>query len=310
MLVIVNSSAAGGTALSKWNNIKAIVFPKDSSCNANIINGDLSFARQLIIESIRKGEKEFVAAGGDGTINFLLNSLFRSQQFCNLKKIKIGAIGIGSSNDFHKPFSNNEKHFIPVKINFSEAKLRDVGVITYCINDKTITKYFLINASIGLTAEANKFFNSPDRILKLLKKRHTLSAIYYTALKTILLHHNIKVNINSNAHGKIESQLTNIGIIKNPFFSGDLSYDSPIEYNNGYFHVHCCNNFSKLDSLYLLWALANKKFHAVKKARSWVMNETNISGEKFFTVEFDGETIETNSVKFRILHEQIKVCTS
>ncbi len=41
-----------------------------------------------------------------------------------LKQINIGAVGIGSSNDFHKPFHpTNTIENVPYKINFKDAVL-------------------------------------------------------------------------------------------------------------------------------------------------------------------------------------------
>ena len=267
-------------------------------------------SHQLIQNALNNGEREFVAAGGDGTVNYLLNSLLKYSKSDIQKDIKIGAIGIGSSNDFHKPFNGLKRNHIPVKINFEEAKLRDVGYLKFTNDEKSITKYFLINASIGLTAEANNLFNNPDRVLRKLKKSSTASAIYYAALKTIFLYRNLNTEIECNIKGKIKTKITNMGIVKSPHFSGDLCYNSSINFGNGFFDVHLCEDLSKVSSLHLLWALEHSKLKKVSKLRSWKTNQISVSTDKSFTVEYDGETIKTKSVIFGILKKQIKVCVS
>ncbi len=133
----------------------------------------------LYLKSFNKGNTDFIIAGGDGSINYFLNHLINLVEPDILKQIKIGAVGIGSSNDFHKPFqSKNIVEKIPYKLNFKDAVERDVGCLLYEKDGKALKKYFLINASLGITAEGNNFFNNPDFILRFLKKISTQSAIY------------------------------------------------------------------------------------------------------------------------------------
>ena len=309
MLIIINPFAAGSTALTKWKILENSLPFNKHSCNMHFMNGKKP-SHQLIQNALNNGEREFVAAGGDGTVNYLLNSLLKYSKSDIQKDIKIGAIGIGSSNDFHKPFNGLERNQIPIKINFEEAKLRDVGYLKFTNDEKSIIKYFLINASIGLTADANNLFNNPDKILRRLKKSNTAAAIYYTAIKTIFMYRNLNAEIDCNIKGKIKTKITNLGIVKSPYFSGDLRYNSSMNLGNGFCDIHLCEDLSKVNSLFLLWALGHNKLEKVSKLRSWKTNQFSVSADKSFTVEYDGETIKTKSVEFGILKKQIKVCVS
>ena len=309
MFIIINPFAAGSTALTKWKILENSLPLDKHSCSMHFMNGKTSFS-QLIQNALTNGQREFIAAGGDGTVNFLLNSLLKYSKPGIQRDIKIGAIGIGSSNDFHKPFNGLERDQIPVKINFEKTKLRDVGFLKFINDKKSIIKYFLINASIGLTAEANHLFNKPDRVLKRLKKGSTASAIYYAALKTIFLYRNLNAELECNIKGRIKTKITNMGIVKSPYFSGDLCYNSPMNLGNGFYDIHLCEDLSKVNSLFLLWALEYNKLEKISKLKSWKTNQILVSADKFFTVEYDGETIKTKSVEFGILKKQIKVCVS
>ena len=90
---------------------------------------------------------------------------------------------------------------IPCKFNFTSAEDRDVGILTFIDSqEQKQQKYWLINASIGITAEANLFFNTPDFVLNYLKKTITNSAILYAALRTIAFYRNrdLTVKIGKN----------------------------------------------------------------------------------------------------------------
>ncbi|MFI5263856.1 MAG: diacylglycerol/lipid kinase family protein, partial [Candidatus Kapaibacterium sp.] len=224
MVILVNPNSGGGNAMRKWNTIRHefehredihVIFTKSSK-----------EAEAVIMECIIKGERHFIAAGGDGTVNALLQTLIvHSDQYPDLA---LGAIGLGSSNDFHKPFSKDRKKTnIPMQTDFSRLTMRDVGVVSYT-NERGADreKYWLLNASIGITAEANAFFNlqTGSRMMRMAKKLNTKAAIFYAALRTILVYRNIQLTLEASS-SKRTLCMTNLGIVKSPHFAGDFTYD-------------------------------------------------------------------------------------
>lgn len=308
MLILVNPMAAGGTALKKWERIKNLFPYGNNSFKIYMCNGNIN-THEIIKDELINGEMDFIAAGGDGTVNYLLNELVSISPPNKIKNIRLGAIGIGSSNDFHKPFSNDKSLLgIPIKFDFDSAKLRDIGCISFKSDGKEIKKYFIINSSIGITAEANYLFNNPDKILNQLKKFNTGLAILYSALKTIIKNKNIEIKIETTENKLSSYSLTNLGIVKNSHFSGNFRYQSPICYSNGKFDIHICQNMNKIDIMKLFVALQSGKVRNSEKFISWQSDSLNISSSQDFAVEFDGEVIRSNNIKYSVLKEYIKVC--
>ena len=306
MVVLVNKNSGGGTALEKWSSIYKQLGLNGSTESFFIgVNGSTD---KLILDSIKKGKTDFVIAGGDGSINYFLNRCIQLLKQDELKKIKIGAVGIGSSNDFHKPFHpNNTIGNVSYKINFKDAVMRDVGCIQYQSEGKILKKFFLINASIGITAEGNNFFNNPDFILRYLKKLNTQSAITYAIIKNIFTYKNFKVTI-GGSNESFTANISNLGILKSPFFTGKLRYQSNPLPDNGLFDVHLYESLSKVKFLQLFYNLSKEKSDNSLKKKFWRTNRIKISSEKEFAVEFDGEVITTNCAEFSVIPELIKVC--
>ena len=308
MLILINPKACGGTALNKWKILEPELLNKFDNLDTIILNGDHSF-RMKIKKALQNGETQFISAGGDGTLNLLVNFIINNTSTDQLNNIMIGAIGIGSSNDFYKPVNQCEAiNNIPVKINSNVYEMRDVGKITIDNEDIIRTKYFLINSSIGITAEANYFFNNPDGILKSLKRKNTDLAIIYAALRELLKYKNFEAEIISEECGRINTKITNLGIVKNPNFSGSMNYGYSADYESGLFNIHICYDMNLKDRLKLFWALNNGKFNCLGKTKSLTTNRLIINSVKPFFIEFDGEIIISNSVEFSVLHKFLKVC--
>jgi len=306
MIILLNKNSAGGTALKKWNTIYKEL--KLNGSTETFIVGVNGSTDKFILDSIKKGNTDFVIAGGDGSINYFLNCVLNSVEPDILKQIKIGAVGIGSSNDFHKPFQpKNTIGNIPYRINFKDAVRRDIGYLLYEKDGKTFKKYFLINASLGITAEGNNFFNNPDFILGYLKKLNTQSAITYTVIKNILTYKNFKVTI-GGTNESFTANISNMGILKSPFFTGKLRYLSDPLLDNGLFDVHLYQSLSKMKLLKLFYNLSKGKSDSILNKKFWRTDRIKISSATEFAIEFDGEVITTKSAEFSIIPGLIKVC--
>jgi len=306
MIILLNKNSGGGTALRKWDRIYRKL--KLNGSTETFIVGVNGSTDKFILDLIKKGETDFVIAGGDGSINYFLNLVMSSVEQNILKQIKIGAVGIGSSNDFHKPFHpNNTIGNVPYKINFKDAVERDVGCLLYEKDGELLKKYFLINASLGITAEGNNLFNNPDFILRSLKKMSTQSAITYTVIKNILTYKNFKVTI-GGYNESFTATISNVGILKSPFFTGKLRYQSDPLPDNGLFDVHLYHSLSKVKLLKLFYNLSKSKSDISLNKKFWRTDRIKISSETKFTVEFDGEVITTKSAEFSVIPGLIKVC--
>ena len=130
MSILLNKTSGGGTALKKWDRIYKQLNLNGST--ETFITGTNGSTDKFIFDSIQKGKTDFIIAGGDGSINFFLNRCMCLLDETTLKQIRIGAIGIGSSNDFHKPIQQKIRAGkIPFRLNFEEAISRDVGCLLF-----------------------------------------------------------------------------------------------------------------------------------------------------------------------------------
>jgi len=307
MHIILNQKSGGGTALKKWERVCKRLNLSNGSTVYHYVGVNVS-ENEFVLDALNRGNTDFVIAGGDGTVNHFLNHLINRAEPEILSKVIIGAVGIGSSNDFHKPFqSKNILERIPYKLNFKDAVYRDVGCFLFEEGGNLVKKYFLINASIGVVAEGNKFFNCPDSILQFLKKCNIQSAITYAAIKNVFSYKNFAASIKIN-NDSFEANISNLGIIKCSFFSGKLRYPSYPQLNNGLFDVHLYQSLSKSTLVNLFYSLSNGASDNSFNKKFWRTDKIKISSENEFAVEFDGEIISTKSVEFSVIPRLIKVC--
>ncbi len=309
MVVVLNPFAGGGQAEKRWESIKNQIPGSYTVLNLAKIQN----LHYHLSEAFLSGTRIFVAAGGDGTVNLLSQTLIETFSEHELKEISLGAVGIGSSNDYHKPI--NKAACInghPCRLDLTHTQQRDLLKLTLCgDNNKTQQRFALLNASCGLTAKANFYFNKPNPILLFFKKISVNLAIFFAAIQSICALRNQPMTIATD-HNHLQYQVTNIGIVKSPFFSGEFAYESQFIPDDGSYSVYVCHNMNVWEVVKTLFGLKKHKFIPSKKSLCIKLNETNslkISSKTAFPFEFDGEVEWINFVKISMMKRFIRCCT-
>jgi len=310
MIVILNPKAGAGTAQAKWKRIEPRVRDLAGPFTTYVAH-DLGKIGARIAAALQAGETEFIAAGGDGTVNLVLTNILENASRGAIEMVKLGAVGLGSSNDYHKPLDKSRViDGVPFKLDFISTIRHDVCLLTYRDESDVLrSRRWIINASVGTTAEANHFFNNPNGPLRLFKRFIPSLAMAYAALRTIVRYKSRPMTITVDETETVQARVKNLGIVKNPHFTGELSYDSPYEPGGGYFYVHLLKRVSALRLVLTLVGLLRGKFSGRKRTGSWRATRVRINADSAFAIEGDGEVITARRAYFSIVPNLIQVCT-
>lgn len=307
MIVFVNPRSGAGTGLMKWRRIEPAMRETFGTFQTVLLDAADAIARGLATYS-GSGDPRIVAAGGDGTANAVINAILSAAP-ADAGTITLGAIGLGSSNDFHKPGSTaGALNGIPTRLDFARASMCDAGRIVFSSGGQTATRYFFLNASAGITAEGNRLFNTPGPVLRALKRVSVSAAISYAAIKALIAYTNAPVTITVPGSRPVDLALTNIGILKSPFFSGDLHYDAVRNYQNGRFTVVACERMDLRQRIQLFRSLLRGTTDGLPGVRSWPTPSVTLTSPSPLAIEFDGETVHASSAHFEVVPQALRVC--
>ncbi len=307
MRVFINPICDYGRGLDKWRKVANELHSRYGPFQADLIQSPEKFLRQ-VKDAWIKGERLFISAGGDGTLNLLLNCLLKISS--RERKFILGAVGLGSSNDFHKPFCQETMvDRIPVRVDWRNALETDIIRINYQNGKgRPSSRTCLINASVGITAQANSFYNSRNSFISLTKKLGHDAAVVACALNTIVTYTNIPCTLTLEENERFDILLTNLGIIKNPHFAGGLCYDQNVQPDDGDLGINIGSNMSKLEAIRTLAGLYRKKFSEFPKTRSLRAKRLSVKSDRSFALELDGEVVEASSAEFKIFPKAVRCC--
>ncbi len=319
--VFINPGATYGTGRERWSRVEGELRRRLGGFEVEEI-GAPGQLRGRLAELVRRGERRFVAAGGDGTVNLLANAIMavpggeppkseapegRSSEGDG---IVLGAVGLGSSNDFHKPFDKSATiEGMPVKVDFDGARDRDVIRIEYEEPEGPVaTRYSLINASVGVTAEANARFNEPNWFIRGARAVSVDAAISAAVVTTLVTWVDVTCGLSIDGEEPAMTSVTNLGVFKNPHFGGALCYDTPVAPDDGVLGVGLCEGMSVFETVAALAALRRRRFEGRPKTRTWKVRSISVRGDRVFALETDGEVLRARSARFSVAPTRVRCC--
>ena len=308
MFILLNGHSNNGRGLRRWQDSKSELEAKLLGTDYRVAEdpGDLGLRLR---EEYARGERVFVAAGGDGTVNYMLNAIMTTSGVVP-KETMLGAIGLGSSNDFQKPYCSARRTRAGVyyKLDIAGAVPHNVGQVDYEDDGgEWRRRYFIINGSLGLIARGNYLFNSDERVVRWLKPKWVLGTIWYLTFKTLLSAKNIPLCLSVAGEGR-ETEATTLSIIINPHFTGNLSYDCGDYAGRDAFGIALCENMGAVERLRTLSSLTRGRFKGLPKTRFWESPAVDIEPDLPTPLELDGEVVLARKMRIRLLKGALKTC--
>lgn len=157
-LIIVNPNAGVKKGVRDWPLISGLLNTAGIS-HLCVLTEHRNHANQLVGEFIEEGYRKIAVVGGDGTMNEVVNGVFR-QQHVSPSEITLGMIPVGTGNDWCRTFSIPFDYKEAVNILVREKTfLQDAGKISYYKGSEQIERYFINIAGMGYDALVAKKTN-------------------------------------------------------------------------------------------------------------------------------------------------------
>ena len=149
--LIINPAASNGKVKKKWSEIKKLFLD-------NNIEFEYAFseypmhALEIVDNAVKKGHRNFIGIGGDGTNNEVINGLLKQKEVPSYELLYT-LFPIGTANDWIKTHGIPEK---PKKwfeaMTKASIQPHDVGLVLFEQNEMMISRFFINVAGLAYDA--------------------------------------------------------------------------------------------------------------------------------------------------------------
>jgi YegS/Rv2252/BmrU family lipid kinase len=256
---------------------------------------------QLTIDAIEKGFRNLIVAGGDGSLNEVVNGIFK-QTVCPPEEITVGMIPVGTGNDWIKTFGIPNYYKEAIKVLKQEKVMRqDVGRITFAEDDVAKTCYFANMAGFGFDAMVAEKTN------RLKNKGRSGITLYLQALGSSFLNYQTaKTHVTIDGQ-EIDELIFSVSIGIGKYNGGGMMQAPGAVPDNGLFQVTIIRKIGLFGILRNLAGLYSGKY--VNDYRVSTFQGRNISIMSAYNIagEADGETLGDNKFVIDIFSQKLSV---
>ena len=247
------------------------------------------------------GETHFIVAGGDGTLNEIVNGIFNGKN-SQCDQIVIGMLPVGTGNDWIRTFGIPDHYQMAMDIILKgKTVVQDVGLVEYTDQEINVSRFFVNIAGFGFDAmvamRANKLKNNGLSGLRVYIESFLWSYFNHKAGQTDVVIDDEKLSVNLFS--------ASVGIGK--FNGGGMMQVPDANPVNGSFHITIIRNLGIWGILQNFLKLYNGSFVRDYRVSTHTGKQVQLSAEKPISGEVDGESMGNSSFSLKIIPHQLRV---
>ncbi|MBF0410511.1 MAG: hypothetical protein HQM10_24410 [Candidatus Riflebacteria bacterium] len=264
----------------------------------------------LVHDAVSRGSRRLIAAGGDGTLQTLLDALMPrlESEPALIEKIVIGSLGIGTSNDFHKPFTD-ERRFegYPCRLNEEKKSLNDVIKVHIVHPDGSNSeRYFCQSSSIGLIPVTNDLLTQQKGFFNFLYRNIYSIGMPLATLYVLCTYSGFEARVKISGE-TFEGIFSGMTVLKRPHMAGNFVFATKRSVSDGLVDYALCSKVSALRSLNLSVAFQEKGFAGHPEVTFRETDKISASFSRPQIVEFDGELSSATEVHWKVLPKVVSI---
>lgn len=294
--VIVNPSSAFGTGFEQWKRIEPLLVKSNLSFQASVSRHP-GHILELAENAARQGFRQFIAVGGDGTVNELVNGLYKAGA---LPECIVTTIPVGRGTDWAKTLGFDASHERSIQaILKGKTRMLDAAVALIQGEDGTHERIFVNVAGLGYDAFVTERANRR-------RKKQTKGSYLFELFRCLLKYRSTMVNVVVDGveqyHGKVFSMA-----VGNCKYNGGGMIPLPnADPQDGLLDVTVIGDVSKLDVLFNVYRMFNGTLLEHPKVAGFKGKEVEVNSSPEVKIEVDGEVIGQTPARFLIIPKALR----
>ncbi len=296
--IIRNPKAGGGKSIAIWPVFRNCLHHAGFHFK-EYLTEEVGHATLLGKKLVEQGYRNFIAFGGDGTLNEVINGL-ASQTFVDCSELTLTQFPSGTGNDWCRAHQIPEKveHFVEFLLK-AECIRQDVGLLTILSSSRQ--RYFINVAGAGFDAYTGNIVNQ--------KKSKNKFSYLSSLLQGLFSYKDVSLQVYSDGKEVFFAEAFSLILGICPFFGNGMKPCPKAVFNDGLLDVTLVKKIGKLKLLSLLPRLYKGKLEGLKEVNLFTSRFIEVKTNRNTFIQLDGEVVGSGSFTIQILEKHIQILT-
>lgn len=298
--VIVNPNAGRRKGEKDWLEIAALL--NDAGIEfTNIFTEHPNHAVKLARKYVESGFKKIIVAGGDGTLNEVVNGVFTQTKYPT-RDIILAMIPVGTGNDWGRSFNIPTNYKMAIELIARQKILvQDVGKVQYISKDLPKQRHFINMAGLGFDAMVAKRTN------KVKREGKSGPFSYLISLFSSLINYNHKKVKIKMDDANLNADVFTMSVAICRFNGGGMMQAPNAIPDDGLFDVTVITRLSRLLVIRSVKKLYDGSFVKMPQVKSFRSQKVEIESNPPMYLETDGESMGHTPMSFEVIPLSIQV---
>lgn len=300
-IAVINPNAGGGKVAREWPVLSNLLKDKGFVFE-EMFTTHRYHAVELVIYALKRGFRNFISVGGDGTLHEVVNGIFYQKEV-PVDEVTLAVLPAGSANDWTRMYKIPKDYDRAVDTIIEGRTVRqDIARIEYSQAGVRNSRYMVNVAGIGLDANicyrCNIAKNKGDS-----GELAYVKAAFKALLGRTCTPAKVVVDGRSFFSGKMFSVAFGIG----KYSGGGMMQVPDAVADDGLVNVMVAAKVSKIKFLLLFKALFKGIIYKVKEVSHIMAKRVTVITRRPDRVEIDGEVVGTTPMTLEVIPQALRV---
>lgn len=299
-LAVVNPNAGVKKCKKDWNKISGMLEKHEIIFHA-VFTERRGHAIAITKEYIEKGYRKIISVGGDGTLNEVVNGVFR-QKVASTTDITLAVVSVGTGNDwvrtYHIPLDYDKCIALIKK---EDTFIQDAGMVNFANGTGTNTRYFINMAGLGFDGLVAKKTNADKDLGKtnpFVYFKHIFTSLFsFKSVPTRIVIDDTEMN----------HHIFSMGVGIGQYNGGGMKQTPNAIPDDGLFDLTLIKDMSKWAVIYNVNRLYNGTIGKHKMVEMHQGRHIVIEPKTPVLMEADGESLGQSPFRFTLIPKSLKV---
>lgn len=295
--VIVNLAAGAGGTARKWPHILDLLKSLGLSFEHDLTEAP-GHAIELARDAAEKGYEQVVSVGGDGTINEVVNGLYKAG---SIGEVVLGIISTGTGGDYIRTIGLPRSYPEMCRCLMNPRRLTvDLGVVEYMNGGDMVQRLFVNFAGLGFDAEIVR------RTTQQFKSLGSTASYLMGLLTTLVFYQNREITIVIDGVA-MEKKVCTVVMNNGKYGGGGMLTAPDADLTDGLLDVLIIGNLNKADLLWSLPRIYRGTHLTHPKVELHKAREIEIRTGAPLYLHADGELLGQVPARFRVLPAALNI---